>query len=77
MLTVPFAADEAALAQCAQEFGVIWTPMTHFYLGKGGANQLRLSISALNPEQIEDGVERLSRFIRMRLDRELNATGVS
>lgn len=77
VLTVPFSADEAALAQCAQEFGVIWTPMTHFYLGEGGANQLRLSISALSPEQIEDGVERLSRFIRMRFDRELNATCTS
>ncbi|NAS98814.1 PLP-dependent aminotransferase family protein [Pseudomonas syringae] len=77
VLTVPFAADEAALAQCAQEFGVIWTPMTHFYLGKGGANQLRLSISALNLEQIEEGVERLSQFIRMKCDRELNAARIS
>ncbi|KPA91717.1 transcriptional regulator with HTH domain and aminotransferase domain [Pseudomonas asplenii] len=77
VLTVPFAADEAALAQCAQEFGVIWTPMTHFYLGKGGANQLRLSISAVSLEQIENGIERLSRFIRMRCEREPHEARIS
>lgn len=77
VLTVPFTADEEALAQCAQEFGVTWTPMTYFYLGKGGANQLRLSISALTPELIEDAIERLSRFIRMRFDRDHKATHTS
>jgi (S)-3,5-dihydroxyphenylglycine transaminase len=32
--------------------------MSHFYAG-GGANQLRLSISVVTPEQIESGLDRL------------------
>ncbi|MCH7417516.1 PLP-dependent aminotransferase family protein [Pseudomonas mosselii] len=69
VLTVPFAADEAALAECAQKYGVIWTPMSHFYLGTGGSNQLRLSISALSPDLIDEGVTRLAQFIQAKLAR--------
>jgi (S)-3,5-dihydroxyphenylglycine transaminase len=28
---VTFKADNAALARSAEDFGVIWTPMTYFY----------------------------------------------
>ena len=28
---VPFRADNAALARSAEDFGVIWTPMSYFY----------------------------------------------
>ena len=67
-MTVPFLADEEALAHCAQEFGVLWTHMSHFYNGSGGEKQLRLFVSALQPQQIEEGVGRVSRFILGKLD---------
>ncbi|MDO0910948.1 PLP-dependent aminotransferase family protein [Streptomyces sp. DT2A-34] len=62
-VTVPFAADEAALARSAEKFGVIWTPMSYFYPDGGGENALRLSVSYLSPPDIVEGVARLARFI--------------
>ncbi|MFM9607218.1 aminotransferase class I/II-fold pyridoxal phosphate-dependent enzyme [Streptomyces niveiscabiei] len=62
-VTVPFTADEAALARSAEEFGVIWTPMSYFYPDGGGENALRLSVSYLSPPDIVEGIARLARFI--------------
>jgi (S)-3,5-dihydroxyphenylglycine transaminase len=59
VVTVPFAADTGALELSARQYGLLWTPMMYFYDGEGGENQLRLSISALRPAQIEDGLDRL------------------
>ncbi|MEV7061194.1 PLP-dependent aminotransferase family protein [Streptomyces collinus] len=61
---VPFRADNAALERSAEEFGVIWTPMSYFYPQGGGANSIRLSISYLTQSEISDGIGRLARFIR-------------
>ncbi|MET7900586.1 PLP-dependent aminotransferase family protein [Streptomyces sp. NPDC005355] len=63
LMTVPFAADVKALERSAREFGVLWTPMSDFYLDGDGTRQLRLSCSALDPRRIEEGVRRLARFI--------------
>lgn len=63
-LTVPFRADDAALARSAQEFGVIWTPMAYFYPDGGGERAIRLSISSLTPEEIAEGVKRLAQFVQ-------------
>ena len=62
-VTVPFAADNAALARSAEEFGVIWTPMSYFYPQGGGERVLRLSISYLTHADIREGIARLARFI--------------
>ncbi|MFJ8335899.1 aminotransferase class I/II-fold pyridoxal phosphate-dependent enzyme [Streptomyces sp. NPDC094437] len=74
-LTVPFPADNAALAHCAEEYGVIWTPMSYFYPDGGGANGLRLSVSYLTHAQIADGVGRLARFIEDRIAGTTRAEG--
>lgn len=63
-VTVPFRTDNDALVRSAEEFGVIWTPMSYFYPAGGGENSLRLSVSYLAQEEIEEGVARLARFIR-------------
>ncbi|MEV0186318.1 aminotransferase class I/II-fold pyridoxal phosphate-dependent enzyme [Streptomyces sp. NPDC050625] len=60
---VPFEADNAALTRSAEEFGVIWTPMRNFHPHGGGRRALRLSTSYLTPEEIEEGIGRLVRFI--------------
>lgn len=63
VVTVPFLADNAALARSAEDYGVIWTPMSYFYPAGGGEHGIRLSISYLTPEWIDEGVARLARFI--------------
>jgi len=62
-VNVPFLADAKALERSARNFGVLWTPMGDFYPDGGGDSQLRLSCSALSPEQITEGVSRLAAFI--------------
>jgi (S)-3,5-dihydroxyphenylglycine transaminase len=62
-LRVPFPADNAALTRSAEEFGVIWTPMSYFYPEGGGDDAIRLSVSYLSHEEIVTGINRLARFI--------------
>ncbi|HEX5400839.1 MAG TPA: PLP-dependent aminotransferase family protein [Pseudonocardiaceae bacterium] len=69
VLTLPFAADEALLARSAAEFGVLWTPMYHFYGGCGGARQLRLSFSVVTADEIDTGIERLAALVADELGR--------
>jgi (S)-3,5-dihydroxyphenylglycine transaminase len=67
VVTVPFPVDDALLARSARDYGVLWTPMHHFYdadgHGRNGLRSLRLSCSVLTPEEIDTGLDRLSRFI--------------
>ncbi|WP_395292738.1 PLP-dependent aminotransferase family protein [Kitasatospora hibisci] len=64
VLTVPFAADEAAVERCARDHGVLWTPTAPFYPAGGGERRLRLSVSSLTERQIVDGVAALAGFVR-------------
>ena len=61
-MRVPFRADNAALARSAEEFGVIWTPMSYFYPQGGGDYCIRLSVSYLSQADITEGITRLARF---------------
>lgn len=63
VVTVPFPADDTAMVVSAEKFGVLWTPMRHFYTGQGGANELRLSCSQLTSEEIEHGLDRFAAFV--------------
>jgi (S)-3,5-dihydroxyphenylglycine transaminase len=63
VLTLPFPVDDALLEHSAREYAVLWTPMRHFYDGPGGEHQLRLSISAVTPQQIDLGLDRLAALI--------------
>jgi (S)-3,5-dihydroxyphenylglycine transaminase len=56
-------ADEKLLEVSAREYGVLWTPMSFFYLGGGGSQAIRLSCSALTPDQIDEGVRRFAALI--------------
>ncbi len=69
VLQVPFRADEAALARSAEQFGVLWTPMSHFHPGGGGEHGIRLSVSYVAPERIPEGIRRLARFVRAEAGR--------
>lgn len=69
-IRVPFHADNAALARSAQDFGVIWTPMSYFYPDGGGARAIRLSISYLTQDDIVNGISRLARFVESEVERQ-------
>lgn len=59
---LPVTANMDLLEKCAENFGVLWTPMSSFYLKQCDNNELRLSCSYLNSKQIEEGVRRLITF---------------
>ena len=63
-MRVPFRADNAALARSAEDFGVIWTPMSYFYPHGGGDHSIRLSVSYLTQADITEGIARLAQFIQ-------------
>jgi (S)-3,5-dihydroxyphenylglycine transaminase len=63
VLDVPVRADEKLLELSARDYGVLWTPMSFFYLDGGGSHAIRLSCSALVPGQIDEGVRRLAALI--------------
>lgn len=73
VVTVPFPVDDALLTRSARDYGVLWTPMHHFYdtaADSGdGVRSLRLSCSAVTPEQIDTGLDRLARLIDDELAR--------
>jgi (S)-3,5-dihydroxyphenylglycine transaminase len=60
VVTVPFSVDDTLLEHSARRYGVLWTPMNHFYNGDGGRQQLRLSCSLLTVDQIDEGLNRLA-----------------
>lgn len=73
VLSVPFPVDDALLARSAQEYGVLWTPMAHFYDDTATVNALRLSVSVVTPEQIDLGLDRLAALIADELARRSGA----
>jgi (S)-3,5-dihydroxyphenylglycine transaminase len=64
VISLPFAADDQLLEYCARRFGVLWTPMRHFYDGEGGTHQVRLAYSQLTADQIELGLDRFAAFVQ-------------
>ena len=62
-MRLPVVVDDALVEVSAREFGVLWTPMVHFYLNGVSSHELRLSCSYLTSAQIEDGVQRLGAFV--------------
>jgi (S)-3,5-dihydroxyphenylglycine transaminase len=60
---LPVVADYALLERCAARHGVLWTPMSSFFLDGAGRHELRLACSYLTPEEIDEGVARFARFV--------------
>ncbi|MFE5587382.1 hypothetical protein [Kitasatospora sp. NPDC056531] len=60
VVNVPFTVDDELLERSGQEFGVPWTPRSHFCEGKEGRNQLRLPCSSLSGTHLKEGLNRLA-----------------
>ncbi|WP_345618094.1 PLP-dependent aminotransferase family protein [Streptomyces ziwulingensis] len=67
VVTVPFTVDDAFLEYAAGEHGVLFTPMHHFFGAGTESRQLRLAVSTLTPERIEEGLDRLAAAVTSRL----------
>ncbi|MEO9239168.1 MAG: aminotransferase class I/II-fold pyridoxal phosphate-dependent enzyme, partial [Jatrophihabitantaceae bacterium] len=67
VVTVPFPVEDALLERSAAEYGVLWTPMHHFYEAGAAVNSLRLSCATVTAEQIELGLDRLAALIADQL----------
>lgn len=69
VLNVPFRTDDTLLAHSAQQHGLLWIPMHHFYADGKPTRQLRLSYSLLEPESIEEGLDRLAGLVHEQCGR--------
>jgi (S)-3,5-dihydroxyphenylglycine transaminase len=67
-MTLPFAMTPELLQQCAEIYGVICCPMLYFSFLPGHALEIRLSFSAVSPDAIEQGIQRLWQFVRAHID---------
>jgi (S)-3,5-dihydroxyphenylglycine transaminase len=63
-MRIPVPANAQLLHLSASRYGVLWTPMSTFYLNGEGRHELRLSCSYLDENQIEEGVIRLAAFLQ-------------
>jgi (S)-3,5-dihydroxyphenylglycine transaminase len=69
VVNVPFVVDDAMLERSARDYGVLWTPMRHFYDGGAAVRALRLSCSTVTADQIDAGIDRLAALINNQLGR--------
>jgi len=64
---VPFVVDDALLERSARDYGVLWTPMHHFYDSGAAVRALRLSCSTVSTEQLDTGLARVAALIQDNL----------
>ncbi len=67
VVTVPFPVDDVLLEKSAHEYGVLWTPMSHFYEAGSPIHALRLSCSSVTTAQIDAALNRLAALIADQL----------
>jgi len=68
---LPFRFDAEAVRECATNYGVIVMPMSFFALDNSQDQRIRLSFSAVNPEQIRIGLASLAQYVGQRMGQEL------
>ncbi|MBY8853372.1 PLP-dependent aminotransferase family protein, partial [Saccharothrix sp. MB29] len=54
------------LERSARDYGVLWTPMGHFYDDSSEVRALRLSCSVVSVDLIDRGLDRLAALINDR-----------
>lgn len=64
---VPFNVTKADVVFCAENYQVIVTPMSFFYLGKGGTNEIRLAFSNIKDREIEPAIKNLATYFKSRI----------
>lgn len=65
-ISVPFVVDKEEVVRCAEQFKVIFTPMSFFYIGEGGHHEIRIAFSNLSVSDLKTAVERLVRYFESK-----------
>lgn len=66
-LTLPINITQDDVLECAKGYDVIFTPMSFFYLGSGGENQIRIAYSNVHDDIIDKAIKSLSLFIENKI----------
>lgn len=61
---VPFEVTDTLVDRSAREFGVLWSPLHHFYDSPVPLRMLRLSCSSLSPKDADIALDRFAAFVR-------------
>jgi (S)-3,5-dihydroxyphenylglycine transaminase len=64
---VPFNVTKKEVIVCAEQYGLIFTPMSFFYFKEGGDQDIRIAFSNLSDEAIEPAIERLANYIKNKI----------
>ena len=66
-MDIPFEMTDELLKECVEKYAVIFCPMSFFCLDSSrGTRQIRLAFSNMTAEKIQQGVQRLSAFIKAK-----------
>lgn len=65
-MSFPFELTDSDVSICADQYGVIYCPMSHFYLKGGGRDKIRISFSGNATCDLATGIERLALFLKSK-----------
>lgn len=63
VVEVPFDVTDESLERSARDHRVLWTPLHHFYGSTVPLRCLRLSCSAVDPDDVEEALDRFAAFV--------------
>lgn len=66
-IKIPFPIDKTDVIHCAENFELIFTPMSFFYLKEGGDHEIRLAFSNVSTTEIKSGIQRLTQFFKTKI----------
>ena len=67
VVELPFRVLQEDVEECARDYGVIFMPVSFFsMIPEKWENKIRLAFSYYDPDTIDDGIERLSKYIKSR-----------
>jgi (S)-3,5-dihydroxyphenylglycine transaminase len=66
-IRIPFRVDKKEVIFCAENYQVIFTPMSFFYLDKGGHKEIRLAFSNVRDKEIEPAIRNLVGYFKYKL----------
>ena len=68
-LKLPFPILPEDVTTCARDYGVIFCPMSSFYINQDkGHNEIRLAFSNVKPDNIKTAIYQLSLFIQSNIN---------
>ena len=70
-MDIPFKITDKLLTECVKDYGVIFCPMSFFYIGSEiNSRQVRLAFSNIQESMIDEGLLRIAKFIKEKVKKE-------